>query len=152
MIENNISLAYKKLRDTIFEGKLKIIRDELIALLYKVYIHLLSKNVEASSEMAELLYYKRDFDDFEYYIGAVEQAIQVCLSAYPAEVKVKQLRELYSRPSGGESGKNTIELSRYSYEVIITFMEIDSTGILKDFVFSSICPDITKINKENKEY
>lgn len=46
-----------------------------------------------------------------------------------------------------ESPDKHIELSKYSYEVMITFIERENNNLLKDFLFNPASPDI-RIKKD----
>ena len=40
--------AYKRIRDTVFEGGLKVVRDEMLGMMYKLYMYLLARSVEGT--------------------------------------------------------------------------------------------------------
>lgn len=95
--------SYKQLRAIVFEGNLRIVRDEMLGVLYKLYIHQLVKIATGiKAEMPhqedifeELSSYRRDFQDFHQFSGEVNKALETFQQKdVPMDAKIKKLKEI----------------------------------------------------------
>lgn len=151
---------YKAVRDIIFDGKLKIVREEMLSMLYKIYIHQLVKIASAFKAdlpnqdkiFHELSTYRRDFQDFQVYATEVNKALDIFqLKELDGDGKMKKLKELLKKTPSNIflMADECIELSEYAYEVLIGFLERENIGIVKEFLFGISAPAI-KIVKGSK--
>lgn len=97
---------YKAVRDMIFEGKLKIVRDEMLGLLYKLYIHQLVKiaagfKAEIPNQdkfLHDVSFYRRDFQDFQKCATEVNKALEIFqVKEVDVDGKLKKLKELLKK-------------------------------------------------------
>ena len=96
--------AYKRVRDLIFEGNLKVVREEFLTLLSRLYIYQLTKAVDGLRQnedlVDDLLSCQRDFQDFEKCRDDVNRAVDYFQSSeLTPEVKIKKLKEILRSPS-----------------------------------------------------
>lgn len=154
-MDRNEIQAYQRVRDLIFDGNLKIVREEFLSLLSRLFIYQLSKAVDGlrgnEDLIDELLSYQRDFQDFDKFKEDVNKAVDYFRSGdLNSDGKIKKLKEILRSPSSTNFLQDSIlELSNYGYEVLITFLERENVGIVKEFLFSMTSPEI-KLLKEIK--
>lgn len=97
-------LAYKRVRDLIFDGNLRVVREEFLVFLSRLYIFQLSKAVDNLRQTEdftdELLTCQRDFQDFDKLKGDVNKAVDLYRSKdLTPEVKAKKLKDILRSPN-----------------------------------------------------
>ena len=100
-------LAYRRVRDLIFEGNLKVVREDFLSLLSRLFIYQLTKAVDSQRNNEELveifLSFQRDFQDFDKCRDDVNKAVDYFqANELPPDSKVKKLKEILKSPSSKE--------------------------------------------------
>jgi len=100
--------AYKRIRDHVFEGGLKVVREEMLGMMYKLYMYLLARSVEGTRVLSaeqdfppeDLFAFRRDFLDFSPFNEQIKKCFDILASSDSNEDKAKRFRsELKAEPS-----------------------------------------------------
>jgi len=136
-MESVESQSYRRLRESIFEGPLSVVREELLVLLERVFVWQVCRFIEGSSEYSieELTWLGRDFADRDSQNNLLQQALTLASDPRSSEEKQKLVKVI-------QQGMTPIELSPYAYEVLLSVLEREHLPVIREFLFSPSAPPL----------